>query len=92
MPTTIDLKFAALRGLGYTGSMTDMELQWLQANGATSDALADAWLEFLAAELTTAATGVRVDDWYAYLGSEGHTGALRDRELSYWQAKVDALP
>lgn len=92
MATVTDLKFTALRGLGYTGSISDMTLQWLQANGATSPAMADAWLEFLAAVLLTAATGNRVDDWYAYLGAQGHTGSVSDRELQFWQAKVNALP
>jgi hypothetical protein len=92
MATVSDLKFEALRGLGFTGTLSDMTLQWLQDNGATSDALSDAWLEFLAIELDTDATGVRVDDWFAYLGAEGHTGSISDRELQFWQDQVDALP
>ena len=48
--TVNDAKFAKLRGLGHTGSISDMTLQWLQANGATSPAIPDAWLEMLTAK------------------------------------------
>lgn len=92
MTPTIDLKFTALRGLGFTGSISDMTLQWLQGNGATSNALPDAWIEYLAIELDTAATGVRTDDWFAFLRAEGHTGSVNDMENQFWQAQVDALP
>ena len=47
MPTISDAKFAALRALNYTGTVTDMTLQWLHAAGATSDNINVAWLEAL---------------------------------------------
>ena len=36
MTTMVDAKFAALRGMGFTGAMPDMELKWLIANGPQS--------------------------------------------------------
>jgi len=42
----VDAKWEALRQ-NYTGAMSDMTLQWLQANGATSDQISDAWMEVL---------------------------------------------
>lgn len=88
-PTT-DLKFNLFRALGFTGALADMELQWLQDNGATSDNLSDAWIEYLAAELASP-TGVRLDDWFALL-RETYTGSMSDMENEFWQAAVDALP
>jgi len=49
MPALTDVRFAKLRGLSHTGSTSDMLLQWLQANGATSPSISDAWIEYLAA-------------------------------------------
>lgn len=82
----IDAKFNALRGKGYTGAMLDMTLQWLKANGATSNALADAWMEMLLLK-TTAPIGRQHNDlWFQLLGQLGYTGALPDRELAFWSA------
>lgn len=82
MPTLSDARFDSLRGQGFTGATSDMVLQWLQANGATSNATPDAWEEFLDAQGFT--YGQRNDSWYAYLGSLGYEGALNDRELQFW--------
>ena len=48
MTTRVDAKWAAIAA--YPGAMSDKTLAWLQANGATSGALADAWLEMLTAK------------------------------------------
>jgi hypothetical protein len=83
MPAVVDEKFATLRLL-YAGAMSDMTLLWLQANGATANAIPDAWKEMLAAKLVAIPTGQRNDDWYQLLGELGHTGSMNDRELQFW--------
>jgi hypothetical protein len=82
MATISDARFEALRGQGFTGATSDMLLQWLQANGATANAVPDAWAEMLAANGFP--YGQRNDSWYDLLGSLGYTGALSDRELEFW--------
>ena len=44
---TIDCEYVVLGDLGFTGTRTDRELQWLQSHGATSKNLVTAWDEFL---------------------------------------------
>ena len=47
-----DAKMAAIEAqLGYRTSMPDMTLAWLHLYGATSDNVADAWMEMLAVQL-----------------------------------------
>ena len=77
----IDAKWSALRGQGFTGAIPDMTLQWLKANGATSNCTSTAWQQMLASK---GFTGQRNTAWYALLGSLGYTGALSDRELQFW--------
>jgi hypothetical protein len=85
MATVTDAKFDALRALLHTGAMPEMTLSWLQAAGATSSSLPDAWNEMLAIKLITPVpTGQRNDDWFEYLGVLTHTGSLNDRELAFW--------
>jgi hypothetical protein len=57
----VDAKWDSLRAQGFTGAMSDMTLQWLQANGATSDQISDAWLEMLTEQLTTNAPNLCVN-------------------------------
>lgn len=83
MATLSDSRFDSLRGQGFAGATSDMLLQWLQANGATSPAIPDAWEEMLAAQGFP--YGQRNDKWYEFLGSLGYEGALPDRELEFWQ-------
>lgn len=68
--TKMDCEYDALVTAGYGGankqSVQDMELAWLQNNGATSTNLPTAWIEFLAVQLGPAATGDRADDEVAY--------------------------
>jgi hypothetical protein len=80
--TLVDAKWEALRDQGFTGAMSDMTLQWLQANGATSDRISDAWLEMLTDK--GAAGSQRSDMWYDLLGQMGYEGALPDREFLFW--------
>lgn len=85
MATLIDARFDALRAT-YTGAVNDMLLQWLQAGGATSSNLVDAWMEMLESQLGVEYTGNRSDDWYTLLGNLGFTGARNDRETAFWVA------
>ena len=87
MPTLTDTKFETLRALGYTGTVSDMMLQFLQGKGATSNNLPDAWREFLDL-VVVSPTGQKNDDWFTYLGTQGHTGSLNDRELQFWIAQA----
>jgi len=85
--TKTDCEFDALRTAGYTGSLQDMELAWLQNNGATSNQLGDAWEEFLAAQGFT--TGDRSDDELAYylsviLVADRDGDTLMDLRREYW--------
>jgi hypothetical protein len=81
-----DKMFAALRGLGFTGAVPDMLLEYYQANGATSPALPDAEREFLLA-VYPAGTSKQVSDlWFGYLRSQGYTGSVSDMLLQYWTA------
>lgn len=83
MPATADLKFSALRAQGFLGAGLDMELQWLQDAGATSDNLRDAWREALDLQGYSALPHIE-DAWYAFLGDQGFTGSMRDREYLFW--------
>jgi hypothetical protein len=85
----IDDKFAALRGQGFTGSLSDMTHQWLQANGATSASLSTAWREMLSA---LGFEGQHNDSWYAFLGSIGFEGAIADRTAEFWAAGGAPVP
>ncbi|RLB66256.1 MAG: hypothetical protein DRH08_06680, partial [Deltaproteobacteria bacterium] len=65
MTTLADAKWAALSA--YPGAMPEKTLAWLQANGATSNAIPDAWAEMLATQGFDSYQ--RSDDWYALLDS-----------------------
>jgi hypothetical protein len=88
MPALSDARFDALRALGYTGATNDMILQWLQANGATSPALPDAWMEMLLFQADGAFTGgQRNDRWYTLLALNGFLAKdINQRELDFWLA------
>lgn len=82
MPTTNDCKHSSLvTQTGQQGQMRDLELMWLQAGGATSGQLNDAWSEFLAAQ---GFTGERNDATFAWLDSLGYVGALNDKLHAFW--------
>ena len=84
MPALSDERFASLRAQGFTGATSDMLLQWLQANGASANAIPDAWQEMLASNGFP--YGQRNDSWYAFLGSLGHEGNMNDREMGFWES------
>jgi len=91
MPQLSDVRFAALRALGFTGSTSDMLLAWLQTfpfGGAPTlpnKTVPDAWKAALSVVPPQAGSVYQRNDWwYEYLGSLGYTGQLNDRELAYW--------
>lgn len=91
MATLTDARFDALRALGYTGATSDMLLQWLQANGATSPSVPDAWVEMLAIKVLSGFTGSRSTDWPALLTTLGYgtisgSDQVNDMELAFWEA------
>lgn len=91
MPSLVDEKFAALRTQGFTGAMPEMISQWLVTFGASKTTLADDWKEMLATQFTAQSivdppTGQRNDDWFTLLRDLGHTGAMNDMELQFWEA------
>ena len=93
MSTLSDSRFDALRLQGFTGATSDMLLQWLQANGATSNAVPDAWDEMLA--LLTYSPGQRNDRWWFYLDMSGYGSAgsqLNDMELVFWESGGVIVP
>lgn len=75
--------YDSLRLRGYTGTVTDMLLQYYKANGATSNSLQDAESEFLILKGFT--LGSNTDKWYAYLRSLSFTGTVTDMLFNYWK-------
>ncbi len=72
--------------LSATGGPTVNEglLSYYQTNGATSDDLQDAELEFLEALVVPVTAGSLQDMWMEFLGVQGFTGALDDRRAAFW--------
>jgi hypothetical protein len=75
--------YDSLRLRGYTGTVTDMLLQYYKANGATSNSLQDAESEFLILKGFT--FGSNTDKWFAYLRSLSFTGTVTDMLFNYWK-------
>jgi hypothetical protein len=82
MTINIQAKWNALRSLDYKGTQEDMELAYYLDNGATSNSLRDAEMEFL--ENLGYSTGTVTDRWKAYLSAEGYTGSVDDMLPLYW--------
>ena len=77
-----DVKFEKLRTLLFTGSINDMELAWLQGEGALSDDLNDAWDEVL--------TLNQINDGKLayYLANGATTNQINEAALEFWEALV----
>lgn len=71
-----DLKKAELVALGYSGSLQDMEMEWLTDEGFLTGTLLDRWKAMLAAD---GHTGSLNDALYGWLGEKGYTGGLDKR-------------
>jgi hypothetical protein len=78
--------YDSLQLRGYTGTVTDMLLQYYKANGATSNSLQDAESQFLIIKGYT--LGSNTDKWYAYLRSLSFTGTVTDMLFDYWKDPV----
>ena len=89
MTINTQVKWNALRTLGYSGTQEDMELSFYLANGATSYSLRDAEMQFLTAKGYT--LGVVEDKWKAYLLAQGFVGAVDDMMVSFWNDVADIL-
>ena len=89
MSLNTQVKWNALRSLGYSGTQEDMELSFYLANGATSYSLRDAEMQFLTAKGYT--LGVVEDRWKAYLLAQGFVGAVDDMLVSFWNDVADIL-
>jgi len=88
MTTKTDARFAALRTQGFVGATNDMVLQWLQANGATSGAISDAWKQMLDI-IQPPPPSHRADQWSTWLRLNGYgttSGNRNDAELDFWGA------
>ena len=81
-----DSIYDSLRLRGYTGTVTDMLLQYYKYNGATSNSIQDAEVQYLV--ITGFTTGSNVDRWFAYLSSLGFTGTVSDMLFNYWKDPV----
>ena len=83
-----DCKHQALVTMtGFYGSQAELTLLWLQNNGATSNALNDAWSEYLDLQGVTA--GHVNDRWYAWLGSLGYSDSdLSARFNRFWCDRI----
>ena len=80
--------------LAATGGPTvnDGLVTYYQANGAVSDDLQDAELEFLQALVVPVAAGSLQDMWLEFLGVQGFIGALDDRRAAFWANGGVILP
>ena len=83
MPSLIDCRHDALVGMFGPGHVNDLMILWLQANGATSPQLNDAWYEMLVAQGAIEPFQIN-DGWYGLLGGMGYIGAMNDRETAFW--------
>lgn len=81
--TLLDAKLLTLRALGYTGSIVDMERDWLLDNGATSTNISDARKEFLTDKGIVFST--LNDSWNEFLVKDGYTtGTILEKERQFW--------
>lgn len=86
-----DCRHTALVGMFGTGHTNDLLIQWLQANGATSNSISDAWMEMLIGQGAVVPFH-RNDAWFDLLGDLGYEGSLNDRELEFWCAGGSIAP
>ena len=80
---TDEVAYAAMEGMGYSGALPSKTVQWLQANGATSDILDQAWAEMLASR---GYSYPRPYSWSLLLKAQGHEGSLQEMEKAFWEA------
>jgi hypothetical protein len=85
METLVTARLETLRQLFPNGPphINDLLVLWLASEGGTGDSLIDLWYSMLISKGAT--PGHRSDMWFEVLGNEGFEGALKDRELAFWQ-------
>lgn len=77
-----DLQYQTLGIAGFTGNLNERELAWLQANGATSDNLNQAWYELLTTALSR--DGQITEMRYEWLETLGYDQEhINDRWFAY---------
>ena len=82
MGSLTDNRFNSLRSQGFTGSTSDMILQWLKANGATSNSIPDAWSEML---VSKGVSPIRTEGWWELLDQMAPSDVGRSMsDLNCW--------
>jgi len=87
MSSLVDARYAALSGLGLTGSINEMLLAWYQALGATSNNINTARRELLDGLGYAAEKDMR-QAWLLFLRDVGYT-PINNGEMQFW---IDYLP
>ena len=82
-----DVRFNALRTLGFEGHINDMLFAWLSGLVSSNpESLPTAWRDVI-----VSFTGInpsdyqRNDDWFNLLGLIGFEGNMNDRETAFWR-------
>lgn len=90
MPTPLnDAQMQALRLEGYVGSLNDMTIQWLKADGALGSSINDLWMSYLSAEPSTQIN----DKMFSWLTGLGYLqSTLADKQLQYWTDRANPAP
>ena len=86
MPQLNDCRHTALVGMFGAGHTNDLLIQWLQANGATSPHVNDAWHEMLEAQGAVPPFQIN-DAWHEWLWMNGYGAPNRhinDTETDFW--------
>jgi len=81
MPQINDAFNAAIADVANKNSLQEKLLRYYQANGATSNDVQDAEVEFLNARLIAA--GDLQDRWLTYLRGKGFTGSLNEMKYAW---------
>jgi hypothetical protein len=86
-----DLHFNALTTLGYTGTLNSMDIQYFQANGATSGSYGNAFKQFLEVMGVSPVSNIN-DGLWVYLDSLGYVGSMNERLYAWYGATMPAVP
>ena len=95
MTSRIDCEFEVLKNAGFVGTIFDMEMAWLNANGGTGATIADAWAAFLTAR-GIPGPGASLDRRLAWLKSYPppveSRGTFIDAWKWFWCVRGSATP
>jgi hypothetical protein len=84
MATLLDCRHDALVAQFGSGHVSDLMIQWLQFNGATSPHITDAWDEVLT---LLVGPGQHNDRWHEWLTANGYGAPdehINDAETDFW--------